>query len=157
MLKRIGMVALGLFVAACEPLDSGGGAGVGGRLAFVRDGALVTSLDSGDGERTVTDIGTSAEPALSPNGQSVVFAYSAAKDERARGLQTVAFGGEQLALLAAPPAGTSYGSPVFSPDGTTVVFAATDGIDSRLYRVDVGGGAPVPVARTEGDLRFPSF
>ena len=157
MLKRIGLLAVAALAVACEPADSGGGAGVGGRLAFVRDGALVTSLDSGDDEQTLTEPGTSAEPALSPNGQTVVFAYSELKDERARGIQTVAFGGRLLGTLAVPPAGATYGSPVFSPDGGTVVFASADGVGSRLFRVDANGGTPFLIAPSETDLRFPAF
>jgi TolB protein len=153
-----GALALGaLILAACEPADAGGGAGVGGRFAFVRDGALVVSLDSGEDERTLTDPATSAEPALAPNGQTVVFAYSASRDDRSRGLATVTFAGEGLATLAAPPNGSSYSAPAVGPDGTTVVFTATDGISSRLWRVSLDGGSPTVVAPGESDLHAPAF
>jgi len=153
-----GGLALGaLILAACEPADAGGGAGVGGRFAFVRDGALVASLDSGEDERTLTDRSTSAEPALTPNGQTIVFAYSASGDDRSRGLATVTFSGEGLATLAAPPNGSSYGKPAIGPDGTTVVFTSTDGIASRLWRVSLDGGSPTAIAPSENDLHAPAF
>lgn len=152
------LLALPLLAAfGCEPADTGGGAGIGGKIAYLRTGGLATAQDSGDGEKLLTDANTSAEPALSPNGQTVAFAFSAAHDENARELDLVPVGGGQRTSLATPPAGTTYGSPTWSRDSTVIVFVATSGADSELLKVAAGGGAPEPVAGGHKDLHFPAF
>ncbi len=152
---RIALSAAVFVIAACEPLDLGGGGGAGGRLAFVRKGALVVSLDSGDAERLITEEGTSAAPALSPNGQTIAFAYSETGSAET-GIATVAYGGDTITSVAQPAPGTSYGSPTFSPDGTTIVFVASVGGRSELWKVDTSGGTPERLSTQEG-LYFPAF
>lgn len=157
MTKKLLLWAPVALLCACEPLDLGGGAGVGGRLAFVRDGALVTSQDSGDGELIITDPGTSDAPALSPNGQTVAFAYSAAKDENARGLFRVAsFGGTPEAIIEPSP-GTSFGEPSWSPDGAAIAFTATTGGDTEILLVPSSGGSAQSISGSHRDLHFPVF
>ena len=152
---RIALCAAIFVIAACEPLDLGGGSGVGGRLAFIRKGALVVSLDSGDAEKSITEENTSAEPALSPNGQTVVFAYSES-GSTGRGIAMVAYGDLTITSLAEPSAGASFGSPTFSPDGEHVVFVATSGAGSELWKVAVAGGTPERIS-AHNDVYFPAF
>jgi Tol biopolymer transport system component len=146
-----------LLLCACEPLDEGGGAGIGGRIAFVRDGILVTSADSGDGELLITDPGTSADPVLSANGQSVVFAFHPSRDLAASGLYRVASSGGTPERLIDPPMGTGFSAPAFSPDGQTIAFVATTGADSEVWTVPASGGSGAPVKGGHKDLRFPAW
>jgi TolB protein len=150
------LVTLALAVAACEPLDTGSGGGAGGRLALIRGGALVVSTDTGDDERTLTDQSTSADPALSPNGTSVVFAHNASGAQDGRSITLVAFEGSTLTTLAEPGAGESFGAPTFSPDGQTVYFVSQNGSATRLMKVSLDGGDAERVASTEG-FDHPAF
>jgi len=151
------LIALGLggALAACEPADlmAGGGGGVGGKLAFVRDGALVLSDDAAAGEQVLTDSETSAQPAFSSNGQELVFGFHEAggTDDA---IDRIALTGLSQSTLAAPPAGTSYGSPDYSADDASVVFEAVTGADSVLMQVALDGGTPETLAGSEG-LRQP--
>jgi Tol biopolymer transport system component len=158
---RIALFAPALLLCACEPLDQGGGAGVGGRIAFLRDGALVTSQDSGDGELIITDPGTSGAPALTSNGQTVIFPYAANKDENARGLFRVSSSGGTPEELVAAPAGTTFDAPSLSKDGQKIAFVATTTSDgaSRIWIAPASGGTPAPAAGSDanGDLRFPAW
>ncbi len=155
---RCALAGLVLVLAACEPADTGGGGGVGGKLAFIRDGALVVSLDSGDQERDLTDPNTSADPALSPTGQTVAFAFAVGGDLTVTSLQTVPFAGDVRTPVATPNSGQSFSQPAWSKDGSTIVFVDTEGADTQLMTVPAtGGSAPTPVAPTLTDLHFPAY
>lgn len=151
-------LAVSLVLMGCEPLDGGGGGGIGGRLALIRNGALVVSLDDGNGERTITMEHTSAQPALSPTGATVAFAYSDSGDPGARGIYSVGYAASTiLEALAQPATGETFSSPTWSPDGSSVVFVSTLGTDATLKRVSSTGGEPEDVAPGVADVKFPAF
>lgn len=160
-MRKLGLVVtLAVAVAGCEPLDMGGGGGVGGRLAFLRSGALVVSQDDGSGERTLTEPDTAADPALAPNGQTVAFAFSPDGNENARGIYRVGFSaGAVIEPVAEPPAGTTYRSPVWSPNGQEIVFVSVTGSSSTVMRVPAfdDGAEPVAVNGAPMNARFPTF
>lgn len=158
-LARIALVAPALLLCACEPLDLGGGAGVGGRIAFLRDEALVTSQDSGDSELIITEAGTSGAPALTANGQTVLFPYNASKNADARGLFRVSSSGGTPEELVAAPAGVSFDAPALSKDGQRIAFVAAKDTTHEIWIAPVAGGTATPAAGsdTNGDLFFPAW
>ena len=114
------VIAVGL--AGCVPGDSGGGGGLGSfsrGFAFVRDREIYVA-DNADYQRP-TQLTTSRDnqyPSLSRDGRRVVFVH----------------GGNQLFVVPASnslsPArvpessgGSNLKTPVFSPDGNSIVFA----------------------------------
>lgn len=148
---------LGLALLGCEPLDPGGGGGVGGRLAFIRNGSLVVSFDDGNGERTLTDENTSATPALSPSGNTVAFAFSETGNDLGRSIQLVDFAAGSLReTLVVPEAGETFSSPAWSPDGTEIVFVVTSGPDVSLRRISASGGTAEEITGSQ-DAQFPAF
>lgn len=156
-LSLLAVSSVALVLGGCEPLDGFGG-GIGGRLAFIRGGSLVVSFDDGNGERTITLPNTSAQPALSPTGGTVAFAYSADEDDLSRGIYTVSYSGSTLLeAVATPGTGETFSSPAWSPDGASIVFVATAGTDVTLKRVSSTGGEPEDVAAGVTDARFPAF
>lgn len=82
-------------------------------------------------------------PALSPDGQTVVFTlqeWSIEKNKSTQSLWLVATaGGEPRRLTTAA---SSDGAPVWSPDGTRIAFTSRRGDDeaNALYVIPVGGG-----------------
>ncbi len=160
-IARLALVAAVLALVACEPADSGGGGGgVGGKLAFIRSGMLVVSLDSGDQERDLTDQNTSTDPALSRNGQTVAFAYAEGGDLGTTTIETVPFSGSTRTPVASPAAGQSFSQPAWSPDGSTLVFLDTEGATTTLMTVPSAGGTPAalsPAPQTSENLAFPTY
>lgn len=156
--------ATALFLAAafagCEPLDLGGGGEVGGgRIAFLRSGALYTSLPEGAQERTITDPDTSATPAFAPNGASIAFAYNETGDPSAYGIYLVGSNiNARLEELAVPPPGVTYHSPAWSPDSSSIVFVAESAGDYKLMQISVDGfGEAEEVANAPSGVQFPAF
>lgn len=151
-------ICLGFAISglACEPLDDGGGAGLGFRLAFIRAERLLVSDDDGNAERTLTGAGSAADPAVS--GQSIAYLFAANPASEGRGLYRTSFLPDApLDLLATPPAGETFESPVWAPDGASLVVVVTDGATSRLVRVAAEGGEPEPLVAGVTGKRFPAF
>jgi len=163
---RTAWAALLLLSAACEPADTGGGAGSGGRLALVRGGALVVSQDSGANESTFTDANTSAEPAFSPNGQTIALVYSPDTGSSAqRGIYQAGVADRQLVKLAMPTGSDTFASPTWNRSGDIVYFVSrTTGGATTLMQVAKGGtqaakavdlapaGLDHPAAVTDGEF-----
>ena len=81
-------------------------------------------------------------PALSPDGQTVAFAY--------RGdIWVVATEGGTAHRLTVHPARDQR--PVWSPDGTRIAFASDREGQNDIYRMPAAGGAPVRMSFNTGD------
>lgn len=148
-----GVLAVGL-LGACEPLDDGGGGGIGDVLftrgfAFVResDRNVFVVDDEGDpnSPQKLTTVGGVYWPSVSRDGRSVVFVQ---RSGASYSLQTVpTSGGTTPATLfssgdAACSRGcTNFRTPTFSPDGRSVVFVFTPTGSSvtSLGRVNTDG------------------
>lgn len=133
MTKALCALGLGLALTACEPPDEGGGAGIDGRLAFIRSGALVVSMADGSAERNVTYSNSSSSPALSPNGQTIAFLYS--PDGSTPALYRVAFSGEEPEPVLAPGAGETFSSPAWMPNGSTLLVVSRTASGTKLLEV----------------------
>jgi TolB protein len=96
-----------------------------------------------------------SQPALSPDGQTVVFISNRAG--RPDIFRTSVTGGELSNLTWTPAA--QEDTPVFSPDGMTVAFASDRDGDWSLYLMDTDGGNVRPAlgGDTGTDEVHPAF
>jgi TolB protein len=130
------LVAIGF--AGCVPGDSGGGGGLGSfsrGFAFVRSGNIYVADNSAyQNPIQLTTSGDDQFPSLSRDGRRVVYIR----------------GGNQLWIVPASnspsPArvqeasgGTNFRTPVFSPDGNSIVYAYNLNGVSQFGRVNVDG------------------
>lgn len=107
-------------------------------IAIVRpDGSAFTQITVGDGFH--------ADPAYSPDGRSIAYAYApvASVEPDSAALWVMdADGSNPRALLSAADAGTDW-EPVYSPDGTRIAFTrdvqGPQGITSAIHVVNVDG------------------
>lgn len=90
-----------------------------------------------------------AQPALAPDNGSVVYVGNAGSGTGGVDLFTVALTDTQPLKLTDTPAMTKE-TPVFSPDGATIAFAAHNGQDWDIVAVDAAGGTPRPLAAQAG-------
>nr|WP_211193932.1 PD40 domain-containing protein [Pyxidicoccus fallax] len=148
-----GVLAVGL-LGACEPLDDGGGGGIGDVLftkgfAFVRqnDRNVFVVDDAGDpnSPQRLTTVGGAYWPSVSRDGRSVVFVQ---RTGNTTSLQTVptSGGANPATLFSSGDAACARGcinfrTPTFSPDGRSVVFVFSPANSSltSLGRVNVDG------------------
>ncbi|WP_141592810.1 PD40 domain-containing protein [Myxococcus sp. AB056] len=146
------VLAVGM-LGGCEPLDDGGGGGIGDVLftrgfAFVRedDRNVFVVDDNGDANspQRLTNVGGAYWPSVSRDGRSVVFVQ---RSGGTTSLLTVpTSGGTPSTLFRANDSTCARGcsnfrTPTFSPDGRSVVFVFSPGNSSQtaLARINTDG------------------
>jgi serine/threonine protein kinase len=82
--------------------------------------------------------GTQTDPALSPDGKQVAYAWDADQDERSSIYVKLTDAGTPLRLTSQP--GAADHSPAWSPDGRHVAFCRTSSSGSEILRVPALGG-----------------
>ncbi|MCP3136683.1 hypothetical protein LXT23_04960 [Pyxidicoccus sp. QH1ED-7-1] len=148
-----GVLAVGL-LGACEPLDDGGGGGIGDVLftsgfAFVREDDRNVFVVDDDGDpnspQRLTSAGGAYWPSVSRDGRSIVFVQ---RTGSSTSLQTVPTSGATTpaTLFSSGDAAcargcTNFRTPTFSPDGRSVVFVFSPAGSSvtSLGRVNTDG------------------
>src|SRR5215472_4929012 len=143
-------------LTGCVPGDTGGGGGLGSftrGFAFVRDRDIYVADDSNvSSPLQLTTTADNRNPSLSKDGRRVVFVrgnaelwvVNATSDPRPT---QVPLGTSSI---------TAVHTPVFSPDGNTIVFAfETNGVSS-LARVNVDGSNPRQLTMLSRNYAGPS-
>jgi Tol biopolymer transport system component len=96
----------------------------GARIAFVRAGSIYSvKTDGSDLTRLTNLTGFAANPVWSSDGRRIAFETSGDGDK----VYAMAANGSELTLLSSGPGGSGPGRPLWSPDGTQVVFFNTPG------------------------------
>jgi TolB protein len=162
--RILGLAAVAA-LAACEPIDlTGGGGGTGGGafskgFVFVRNDTAGRNVyavdDSGDANSPLqlTQAGSAYEPAVSPTGKLVAFAYrpAGASTSEIRTVPTTGQGQASTVISNSStscPGCTRFRNPTFSPDGNTIVFTLDKGGYSQLARIDTAGTAALQIITT---------
>ncbi len=94
---------------------------------------VLTLFFSACSEASATEVFMPRYPAMSPDGETVVFSFQG-------DLWSVSSTGGQARRLTAHEAYDAY--PVFSPDGTRLAFASNRYGDEDIFLMPVQGGAP---------------
>ncbi len=163
------LVAIGFGLSACEPLDEGGGGGVGGDVTF-RNGFVfvrnsqIWMADSADDFATATKLtsfGENAYPSVSKDGRTVVFVSGSGPSSELQLVNTDA-GASARTLLAAEANQRNFRFPVFSPDGLKIVFAYEDSDGSSSWSAlgtvnSDGSGFRTIVGGTNASYTSPTF
>jgi eukaryotic-like serine/threonine-protein kinase len=122
---------------------------LGGALAGILIGGFAISrwapgpAASSVGEARMTTLvagGVSDSPSLSPDGKTLAFTSTRNGETRVWIKDLVS--GSESALCRSPSS-----APVFSPDGTSVLFGRNEGLRNDLYRVALATREERPVAR----------
>ena len=109
----------------------------GKQIAFVKAGEIFTMDADGDNVKQVTDDNLdNNEPALSPDGKTIVFSGVRPGKSFPQIFTVDVDGTNERALTAGSAADTE---PSFSPDGKRIVFVRGPG-DSKLVTMPAGGG-----------------
>jgi Tol biopolymer transport system component len=90
----------------------------------------------------------SADPALSPDGGQVVYFQDTATPIRGDLYVVPVAGGRPRRLTFDDELA---GDPVWTPDGTSIVFSSARGGSLTLWRVPAAGGTPVPLTSGSGE------
>jgi TolB protein len=155
-------------MSACTPGDQGGGGGGGGGgpivfqtgFAFLRsDDLYVADQRDYSSANRLTNTGNNKHPSLSKDGRQLVFVH--ADPAAATALQTVASNGSGTphTVLTADATHLNFRTPVFSPDGTKIVFAYDGGTgsNSSLGIVNVDGSGFAPLTDATASYAAPIF
>ena len=132
--------------------------GDGERIAFEREDGIFTAAADGGDERRVEGVpanffeGVDLSPALSPDGAWIAYFLP---EEGPHGDFWVvpASGGQARRLTFDLAIG---GTPVWTPDGQSVVFSSARSGGRTLWRIPIDGGEPVPVTTGAGEDREPA-
>ncbi len=148
-------VAIGLM--GCVPGDSGGGGGLGSfsrGFAFVRDRDIYVA-DNSDYNHPLqlTTSGDDGHPSLSRDGRRVVFVHGGNELD----VVTASNGASPSRVLPASNGQANFRTPVFSPDGSTIVFAYDRNSVAHLGRVNVDGTGFQELTGNQSFLGGPSF
>jgi TolB protein len=126
----------------------------GGRMVFCSDRGgspqlYIKDFSTGKETRITFQGRKNTEPRFSPKGDLIAFTYI---EGGAFHVATIRPDGTDLKVFG----GTEFEdfSPVFSPDGRLIVFAAGDG---NLYISDLNGSKPVRVTNSGGKFSQPSW
>lgn len=117
-------------------------------VVVARDGDLfAVSLASGTEVRLTTTRAWESAPAVSPDGQTILYERAPERSKEPT-LWKMQFDGSRQSSL-----GVSGGSPAWTPDGTAIYFArsffAAEGICANLWRTSATGRGTVRVTRSD--------
>jgi Tol biopolymer transport system component len=111
--------------------------------------AIVVAKADGTGRKQITPWSLDAgdNPDWSPDGSRILFhSYDDDDDSTQAQIFTIAADGSDLRQLTHFPPGTFVGSPSFSPDGTTIVYAtAPPGGRADILVMNADGSDPRPL------------
>jgi rhamnogalacturonyl hydrolase YesR/Tol biopolymer transport system component len=96
---------------------------------------MAQSFQAGEGLQLTFDPGNDTQPALSPDGNTVVFLSDRASQTDIFSVSTA--GGQATNLSHTPLA--QEDTPVYSPDGTKIAFASNRSGDWDIYLMDADG------------------
>jgi TolB protein len=165
-LARLVVATTAVFVLpACDFLTGGGGGGGGGGTVDFARGMVHVRADDRNlyiaDEKNygavgqLTQGGGAYTPALSRDGRVVVFVARTSTDSS---IATIpARGGEVSLVFRSTSTVRNLRTPVFSPDGTKVVFAYDEGASSVIGMVNVDGSGFTKVAGGTISYASPSF
>lgn len=131
----------------------------GKKLVFVRSspgGAdlWLMNIDSGKVAKITDDAKTNAEPAISPDGETVAFIGNArGEDPEPDHLFVIDADGTHERQLIRSQKSVDR-EPSFSPDGKRIVFVRGPG-ESQLMTIAVSGGDPTPVTERSAPFSSP--
>ncbi len=136
-------------LGGCGFLDpDGSGGGTGGLTSFTEGFAFVRKddrnvyvTDKADGFQEVmqvTSSGGNKHPCLSRDGKQVLFVHATSNGSELQ-LATLGSSAAPSVVLASDTARRNFRNPVFSPDGTVIVFAYDKGAASYLGKVSPSG------------------
>lgn len=127
--------------------------GPGNRIALAQafpSAIVLFDTDDGSSVTVASGTGTFSEPALSPDGSKVVYAFKPAGTNQKYVIRRINADGSGLQTLTS----TAYNSrrPDWSPDGTKIVFTTDNGGDSEIAVMNAdGSGLTALTANTASD------
>ncbi|HXY32166.1 MAG TPA: hypothetical protein VEI06_15775 [Gemmatimonadaceae bacterium] len=108
------------------------------RILYVRGGRIYVVDTDGADDRAVSDPGTALSPAWSPSGRLIAYSVLTERGWRIA-LRDLTTG--QARWLATASTGLNV-TPVFSPDGNTLVYAHGEDAGTDLVAVDLASTGP---------------
>jgi Tol biopolymer transport system component len=131
----------------------------GTRIAFIRDGDLVTmELDGDFPLKPAGNGGSDRDPTWTPDGNTLIFTRFVDGTLFGQVLFSVpASGSAPPDLLQNDPPIQGVGNPDVSPDGTTIVADASGGDFQEIYTVPVGGGVSTQLTSEAGGTQNPAW
>lgn len=124
------------------------------RIAYVRGQTLRVIDSDGANDVQIPADSNATAPAWDPTGTRLVYATYGANG---RIIMTDLASG-QMRVLQPKIWNTSLTTPVFAPDGASVLYARSDDDShSTLWRIPLSGGEPVRIDRGRGISTSPSF